>query len=56
MNKDLESISKWVHQWTMLFSPDSSKQATEVYFLWKYGPIYDLPLTFNKNAAQMCAV
>ena len=32
MNKDLESISKWVHQWTMLFSPDSSKQATEVYF------------------------
>ena len=49
MNEDLESISKWAHQWKMLFNPDPSKHATEVYFSWKHGPIPDLPLTFNEN-------
>ena len=33
MDKDLESVCKWTHQQKMLFNPDPSKQATEVYFL-----------------------
>ena len=29
----------------MLFNPDRSMQALEVFFLQKHGPIADLPLT-----------
>ena len=30
LNKDLENISKWVHQWKMSFSLDPTKMAKEV--------------------------
>ena len=45
MNKDLESITKRVCKRIMLFNPDRSMQALEVFFLQKHGPITDLPLT-----------
>ena len=44
LNKDLGNISKWTHQWKILFNPNSSKQATEAYFSRKHGPIPDLSL------------
>ena len=56
INKDLENISRWAHEWKMLINPDPSKQETEVYFSRKHEPIPDLPLTFNKSTVQMCAV
>ena len=40
----------------MLFNPDPSKQAKEMYFSRKYGQILDLQLAFHKNTVQMCAV
>ena len=56
MNKDLERISKWDHQWKMLFNPDLSEQATEEYFSRNHKLVNNLSLMFNKNAAQMRAV
>ena len=32
LNKDLETISKWAHQWKMQFNPDKNKQAVQVIF------------------------
>ena len=32
LNHDLKIISKWAHQWKMVFNPDPTKQATEVLF------------------------
>ena len=37
LNKDLETIIKWVFQWKMLFNPDPVKQAIEVCFSHKTG-------------------
>ena len=32
LNKDLENISKWAHQWKKSFNPDPIKMANEVLF------------------------
>ena len=32
LNKDLQKITEWVHQWKMSFNPDLNKQAQEVIF------------------------
>ena len=32
LNEDLSKVFQWVHQWKMLFNPDSLKQAQEILF------------------------
>ena len=32
LKKDLETISKWAHQWKMQFNPDKNKQTVQVIF------------------------
>ena len=32
LNKDIETIFKWVHQWKMQFNPDKNKQAFQFFF------------------------
>ena len=48
-NKDLKLISQWVYQWKMLFNPDPTKQATEVFFSHKRDNVSHEPLTFNND-------
>ena len=43
LSKDLETISKWAHQWKMQFSPDKNKQAVQVIFSHK-SPKPHIPL------------
>ena len=33
LEKDLQTVTKWAHQWKMVFNPDLNKQAVEVIFL-----------------------
>ena len=35
LNRDLEIISNWAHQWKMQFNPDINKQAVQVIFSQK---------------------
>ena len=35
LNKDLQTVSKWVYQWKMSFNSDQNKQAQEVIFCRK---------------------
>ena len=35
LNRDLDVIRMWAHQWTLEFNPDPTKQATEVLFSYK---------------------
>ena len=35
LNRDLEVISNWAHQWNMQFNPDKNKQAVQVIFSQK---------------------
>ena len=35
LNRDLEVISNWAHQWKMQFNPDKNKQAIQVIFSQK---------------------
>ena len=32
LNKDLQKIAEWEHQWKMSFNPDLNKQVQEVFF------------------------
>ena len=48
LNKDLETISKWAHQWKMQFNPDSTKQAVQVIFSHKSPKPPHPPLYFNQ--------
>ena len=48
LNKDLETISKWAHQWKMQFNPDKNKQAVEVIFSHKSPKPPHLHLYFNQ--------
>ena len=46
LNHDLDMINQWAHQWKMEFSPDPTKQATEVLFSCKLNsPNHILVLT-----------
>ena len=46
INKDLENISKWAHQWKMSFNPDPTKMAKEVLFSRKKSKVIHPNLTF----------
>ena len=48
LNKDLETISKWAHQWKMQFNPDKNKQAVQVIFSHKSPKPSHPPLYFNQ--------
>ena len=45
--EDLETTSKWGHQWKMVFNPDITKQAVEVIFSVKTKKPFHPDLTFN---------
>ena len=51
LNKDLEKINKWAHQWKMSFNPDSTKMAQEVLFSRKKSKVIHPPLIFNGKDA-----
>ena len=44
LNKDLETVSKWVHQWKMQVNPDKNKQAVQVIFSHKSPKLPHPPL------------
>ena len=47
LNRDLNKISEWAHQWKMSFNPDPSKQAVEVYFTRRTLPANAPVISFN---------
>ena len=47
-NKDLETISKWAHQWKMQFNADKNEQAVQVIFSRKTPKPPHPPLYFNQ--------
>ena len=48
LNKDLETISKWAHQWKMQCNPDKNKQAVQVIFSHKIPKPPHPSLYFNQ--------
>ena len=48
LNKDLETITKWAHQWKMQVNPDKNKQAVQVTFSPKSPKPWHPPLYFNQ--------
>ena len=53
LNEDLETISKWAHQWKMQFDPDTNKQAVQVIFSHKSPKPPHPPLYFNQVEYQL---
>ena len=47
LNSDLSSISKWAFNWKMLFNPDPTKPAQEVFFSRKKKTLYHPTLSLN---------
>ena len=47
LNRDLDIISNWAHQWKMQFNPDISKQASQVIFYQNKGMVVHPPIFFN---------
>ena len=47
LNRDLDVISNWAHQWKMQFNPDINKQAIQVIFSQKKGTVVHPPIFFN---------
>ena len=47
LNRDLEVISNWAHQWKMQFNPDKNKQAIEVIFSQREDAVIHPPVLFN---------
>ena len=47
LNRDLEIISNWSHQWKMQFNPDKNKQAVQVIFSQKKEAVAHPPVFFN---------
>ena len=47
LNRDLEVISNWVHQWKMQFNPDKNKQAIQVIFSQKKDAVIHPAVLFN---------
>ena len=54
LNKDLQKITDWAHQWKMSFNPDQSKQAQEVIFSRKMAKSSHRQISFN-NVPVSCA-
>ena len=52
LNKDLENINKWAHQWKMSFNADPTKMAQEVLFSRKKSKIIHPSLIFNGKDAS----
>ena len=47
LNKDLQTITTWAHQWKLSFNPDKNKQAVEVLFSHKIKKPVHPPIFFN---------
>ena len=47
IEQDLSTITKWAHQWKMVFNPDITKQAVEVIFFVKNKKPSHPELIFN---------
>ena len=47
LNRDLEVISNWAHQWKMQFNPDKNKQAIQVIFSQKKDAVIHPAVLFN---------
>ncbi len=47
LNDDLTTITKWAHQWKMIFNPDINKQAVEVVFSSRNIPTIFDDLSFH---------
>ena len=47
LNRDLEIISNWAHQWKIQFNPDKNKQAVQVIFSQKKEAVAHATLFFN---------
>ena len=47
LNRDLDIISNWAHQWKMQFNPDINKQAIQVIFFQRKGTVVQPPILFN---------
>ena len=47
LNRDLEIISNWAHQWKIQFNPDKNKQAVQVIFSQKKEAVDHPTLFFN---------
>ena len=47
MNRDLELISKWAHDWRMSFNPDPQKQAFEWIFSKRKAAVNHPVILFN---------
>ena len=47
LDKDLQTVTNWAHQWKMIFNPDLTKQAIEVIFSVKKNKPQHPDLTMN---------
>ena len=47
LNRDLDIISNWAHQWKMQFNPEKNKQAVQVIFSQKKEAVTHPPVFFN---------
>ena len=47
LNRDLEVISNWTHQWKMQLNPDKNKQAMQVIFSQKKDAVIHQTVLFN---------
>ena len=47
LNRDLEIITNWAHQWKMQFNPDKNEQAVQVKFSQKKEAVSHPPLFFQ---------
>ena len=54
LNKDLETMSKWAHQWKTQFNPDKNKQAVQVTFSYKSPKSPHPPLYFKLSRGTSC--
>ena len=54
LNKDLQKIAEWAHQWKMSFIPDLNEQAQEVIFSKKMNNSFHPQISF-KNVPVYCA-
>ena len=52
LNKDLDSITKWAHQWKMSFNPDPLQPAEEIIFSCKNKSTHHPPLYFGNTQVK----
>ena len=54
LNKDLQKIPEWAHQWKMSFNQDQNKQAQEVIFSRKIAKSSHPQISFNNVHVFLC--